>query len=181
MRHTARNATGAMIAVLLAGLGPSVDARTTAAGHAGAAGAIAADSSIREVPEWAWPLAAARLVRPFTAPAHAYGPGHRGVDLTGVGAVRAPADGVVAFRGTVGDRGVVTIDHGAGLVSTLEPVREAPPPGTVVSRGEGLAALDTGGHAEPGTLHLGVRRHGAYINPLLLLGGLSRAVLLPCC
>ncbi len=37
-----------------------------------------------------------------------------------------------------------------------------------VHRGDPVAALGAGGHAPPGTLHLGVRRDGRYINPRVL-------------
>jgi murein DD-endopeptidase MepM/ murein hydrolase activator NlpD len=131
--------------------------------------------------EWAWPTASAHVVRPYAAPAHAYGPGHRGIDLAAVDAVRAPAEGVVAFVGTVVDRGVLTIDHGDGLVTTFEPVTSALRPGDTVTRGQEVAVVAIGGHTEPGAVHFGVRRHGEYLNPLLLLGGVPRAVLLPCC
>jgi murein DD-endopeptidase MepM/ murein hydrolase activator NlpD len=117
------------------------------------------------------------------APAHEYGPGHRGIDLDLLGdsAVRAPADGIVAFAGDVAGRGILTIDHGNGLVTTLEPVDTVLVPGTQVRRGENVAMLAAGGHAASGELHFGVRLHGKYINPMLLLGGVPRAVLLPCC
>lgn len=132
---------------------------------------------------WRWPLDSFRIVRPFSAPAHRYGPGHRGIDLQPVGddVVRSPAAGVVAFAGPVAGRGVVTIDHGAGLVTTLEPVGAMPVPGTRVAAGDPVGSLSLGGHSVHGTLHFGVREHGAYINPLLLLGHLPRAILLPCC
>ncbi len=93
----------------------------------------------------------------------------------------APADGSVAFAGMVAGRPVLTIDHGDGLVTTLEPLETVLTPGTSVSRGEEVGTIALGGHAEPGTVHFGVRLHGEYINPLLLLGGIPRAVLLPCC
>ena len=95
--------------------------------------------------------------------------------------MRAPADGIVAFSGTVVDRPLVTIRHDDGLVSTLEPVASALLPGDTVHRGQPVGALASGGHTPPGALHLGVRLDGAYINPLLLYGGAPRAVLLPCC
>jgi murein DD-endopeptidase MepM/ murein hydrolase activator NlpD len=95
--------------------------------------------------------------------------------------VRAPADGVVAFSGRVAGRAIVTIDHGDGLVTTLEPISSDVRAGTVVSRGEEIGTIAAGGHAAAGTLHFGVRLHGEYINPLLVLDGLPRAVLLPCC
>ncbi len=132
---------------------------------------------------WVWPVPSVRIVRGYLAPAHAYGAGHRGLDLAAASGeqVRAPAGGAVAFVGTVVDRGVVTIDHGGGLVTTLEPVVDAPPPGTQVAAGDAVGLVDSGGHAAPGTVHFGVRLHGEYINPMLLLGGVPRAVLLPCC
>lgn len=138
-----------------------------------------------ETPEpWRWPVSGGvRIVAPFVAPAHAYGPGHRGVDVaSAVGAdALAPAAGVVAFSGTVVDRPLLTIDHGGGLVSTLEPVETDLSPGDAVARGQVVGRVAAGGHAAPGSLHIGVRLHGEYVNPLLLLGGVPRAVLLPCC
>jgi len=132
---------------------------------------------------WAWPLTGGRVVVRFIAPEHPYGPGHRGVDLSpgAEDVVRAPADGVVAFAGTVVDRGVVTIDQGAGLVTTFEPVDPDVVPGRPVRRGDVVGTIAAGGHAPEGTLHFGVRRDGEYVNPLLLLGEVPRAVLLPCC
>jgi murein DD-endopeptidase MepM/ murein hydrolase activator NlpD len=132
--------------------------------------------------QWRWPVAGFRLVRPYEAPAHAYGPGHRGIDLAPESPeVYAPAGGVIAFSGAVAGRGVLTIDHGDGLVTTFEPVLSDLVAGHPVVRGSLVAVLSEGGHAAPGTLHFGVRRDGEYINPLLLLGGVPRAILLPCC
>ena len=130
-----------------------------------------------------WPAGAFRLSRAYIAPPHEYGPGHRGIDLALIGstAVRAPADGVVAFAGSVAGRGVLTIDHGTGLVTTLEPVETTLVPGESVRRAEDVGTLALGGHAAAGDLHFGVRLDGKYINPMLLLGGVPRAVLLPCC
>jgi len=132
---------------------------------------------------WSWPLAAFRVTVPYEAPDGEYGPGHRGIDLAPLSPapVRAPSGGVIAFAARVVDREVVTIDHGSGLVTTLEPVVSSLPVGSVVERGEGIGKLGVGGHTAPGELHFGVRRDGAYINPMLLLGGVPRAVLLPCC
>lgn len=130
-----------------------------------------------------WPGASTRVVAPFVAPPHEYGPGHRGIDLSLLASstVLSPADGVVAFTGAVAGRELLTIDHGDGLVTTLEPVASDVTVGQSVARGEAVGELARGGHAAPGALHFGVRLHGAYINPLLLLGAVPRAVLLPCC
>lgn len=137
-----------------------------------------------DLPRWSWPLSGARVVtEPFRAPAHEYGAGHRGIDLSSsIGAVvLAPADGTIAFRGTVVDRPLLTITHEGGLVTTLEPLRSTLDPGASVVAGQELGVVDGGGHTPAGALHLGVRRDGAYINPLLLFGELPRAILLPCC
>jgi murein DD-endopeptidase MepM/ murein hydrolase activator NlpD len=95
--------------------------------------------------------------------------------------VRAPAAGVVAFRGVVVDRPLITIDHGGGHVSTWEPVSSALSPGDAVSAGDLIGIVTQGGHTVRGALHVGVRLNGDYINPLPLFGGIPRAILLPCC
>lgn len=133
---------------------------------------------------WIWPIAGLRrVVEPFRAPAHAYGAGHRGIDIAApVGTtVRAPAAGVIAFRGTVVDRPVLTIAHSGGLVTTFEPLDSPREPGDAVAPGEEIGIVGSGGHTAPDALHVGVRLDGAYINPLLLFGEVPRAVLLPCC
>ncbi|MTE23685.1 murein hydrolase activator EnvC [Microbacterium sp. ZXX196] len=147
----------------------------------GDASAVGDASPTADAVAWAWPGGLRVVVRAYEPPAHAYGPGHRGVDLGAGGVIVAPADGVVAFSGSVAGRPLVTIDHGGGLVSTLEPVAGAPPAGTAVARGQEIGELAEGGHARAGTVHLGARLDGAYINPLALLGAAERPVLLPCC
>ncbi|WP_237739272.1 murein hydrolase activator EnvC family protein [Microbacterium yannicii] len=168
-----------MVAVVLACL---FNPATSAAGDA-AEPAARADASDTAPSGWTWPLPSFRLDRPFVAPPHAYGPGHRGIDLHAVGAqdVRAPAAGVVAFSGQVAGRGILTIDHGDGLVTTLEPVVSELAPGTAVEAAMPVGTIGFGGHAASGALHFGVRLHGEYINPMLMLGDVPRAVLLPCC
>ncbi len=132
---------------------------------------------------WLWPVQPFRLEEPFAAPAHRYGSGHRGIDVRPLEnqEVLAPADGDIAFSGKVAGRGIVTIDHGDGLVTTLEPIESSLEAGEHVARGAPVGAIALGGHTPAGALHFGVRLQGEYINPMLLLGGVPRAVLLPCC
>lgn len=135
-------------------------------------------------PRWEWPLAGAReIVQQYRAPAHDYGPGHRGIDVAAASgaSVSAPADGVVAFRGVVVDRPLLTIDHGDGYITTLEPLRSALRPGETVDAGETVGVVAAGGHTDAGALHIGVRLEHVYINPMLMFGPVPRAVLLPCC
>ena len=107
------------------------------------------------------------MVRPFDPPAHAYGPGHRGVDLAvepGDPVVSA-LDGDVVFSGLVAGVGWVTVDHGGGLVTTYGDLVDRIPTGAAVLAGGVVGRVaDTAVH-----LDWGVRLDDAYIEPLLLL------------
>ncbi|MBM7475121.1 murein hydrolase activator EnvC family protein [Curtobacterium herbarum] len=142
----------------------------------------AAQSAARSAARWSWPTATRVVVRPWEAPATDYGPGHRGLDVPAPPGtpVTAPADGTVAFAGQVGGRPVVTIDHGGGLVSTLDPVVPSVSAGAVVRRGQGVGTVGNG-HC-PATapcLHLGARVDDRYVDPLPLLPRPAWPVLLP--
>ena len=121
-------------------------------------------------------------MRPFEIGPAPWSPGHRGVDLSaGPGAaVRAPAAGRVSFAGSVAGRPVLSLDHGAGLVSSFEPVRASAPVGTVVAAGQVVGRLAGGpGHCSPAVcLHWGVRSAGRYVDPLLLLAAFRGPVVL---
>lgn len=130
---------------------------------------------------WSWPVPSPHpIARPFIAPETPYSAGHRGIDIRApVGAsVLAPDDGVVRFAGWVVDRPVLSIDHGDGVLSSFEPVEALVAAGDRVARGQVVGTL-VAGHCPSGCLHLGLRVDGAYLNPLLFLGGLERAVLYP--
>ncbi|NEM91571.1 M23 family metallopeptidase [Galbitalea soli] len=129
---------------------------------------------------WAWPTEGRRIIlKPFLAPPSPYAAGHRGVDLAAGGTtVRAPADGVVHFAGMVAGRPVLSIEQAGGVLASLEPVRTALRRGDRVRRGEVVGVL-LPGHCAALCLHLGARRNGQYLSPLLFLGGLVRPVLLP--
>jgi murein DD-endopeptidase MepM/ murein hydrolase activator NlpD len=165
-----------------------VSAGSGVATNAAAAGAVLADvgagGGVAPGYPWQWPVDGRHvIIAPFQAPAHDYGPGHRGMDAAAEpGAdVHAPADGVVAFRGTVVDRPLITIDHGGGYVTTLEPVASDLSPGDAMAAGEVVGVVAGGGHAPTGTLHVGVRVDDVYVNPRGLFGRPPRAILLPCC
>ncbi|WP_394214568.1 M23 family metallopeptidase [Brachybacterium vulturis] len=137
-------------------------------------------------PRWRWPLPPPHpVIAPFQAPEHRYGPGHRGIDIAvpaDGAAVRAVAAGTVRFSGMVAGRGVVSVTHADGLISTYEPVHGALEAGGSVEAGEVLGTLaDTGVSHCPGSacLHLGARRGAGYLDPLLLLGAHGPSVLLP--
>lgn len=148
------------------------------------AATASADEAIRSpaAAGWDWPVEPpVRLTEPFRAPPTPYAAGHRGIDLAASPGtpVRAAADGVVAFAGPVAGRGVLSIDHGGGVVSAIEPVEASVAVGDRVVAGAPVAVMSEGGHCEAACVHFGVRVHGEYVSPLLFLGGLPRAVLLP--
>ena len=151
--------------------------RSVAVALAAAVAVVAGAAPPRGDDDWRWPVDGFRVVRDWEAPAHRYGPGHRGIDLAPESddTVRAPSEGTVAFVGSVAGRPLLTIDHGDGVVTTLEPVRSDTSPGDPVG------TVATGGHTALGAVHFGIRVDGEYVNPRLFVGGLPRAVLLPCC
>ena len=131
-------------------------------------------------PPWGWPVDPPHvIVRPYIAPETPYSAGHRGVDLAAPGGtVRAPADGVVHFSGTVVDRPVLSIAHPGGVLSSYEPVESVLVAGDRVVRGQPLGVV-VPGHCPALCLHFGVRVHGNYVSPLNWIGGREPAVLLP--
>lgn len=151
--------------------------------HASPVQTSAADRSSADAGgDWSWPLAAPRAVlRPFQAPATRYSAGHRGIDIEAdAGAeVFAPADGVVHFSGRVVDRSVLSIRHDGDLLSSYEPIDSSLAAGDPIVRGQSIGVVAHGGHCDGGCMHLGVRLHGEYVSPMLLFGGIPRAVLLP--
>jgi murein DD-endopeptidase MepM/ murein hydrolase activator NlpD len=130
-------------------------------------------SAAGQHPAWAWPLEPVpQVVRPFQPPTSPYGPGHRGVDLSGTFGqpVSSVAPGIVTFAGSVAGRGVVVVDHGV-LTSTYQPVNAMVSRGVHVGLGEPLGSLElVGSHCLPDAcLHLGAKRGDTYLDPLRLL------------
>jgi murein DD-endopeptidase MepM/ murein hydrolase activator NlpD len=125
-------------------------------------------------PGWGWPLAGRpAVVRAFDPPPAPWLSGHRGVDLAGHPGdpVLAAGPGVVAFAGVVAGRGVVSVDHPAGLRTTYEPVTATVHIGDTVRLGSPLGTLADGhaGCTATACLHWGLRRGETYLDPLLLL------------
>ena len=160
-------------------------------GLAGSAAAHSQEWGAPEVPDatkattrveqgrWRWPLSGEQLVlRAFAAPVQPWSAGHRGVDLRAWETeVVAPADGVVRYAGWVVDRPVLSIEHD-GVISSFEPVTASVTAGDSVTAGQAVGRVEPG-HCAVRCVHMGVRVAGEYRNPLLWLGGVPRAVLLP--
>ena len=146
-----------------------------------------AASDLEQTGTWTAPTGTGtpEILRPYAAPPSPWASGHRGSDLAAPsgGDIRSPADGVVSFTGVVVDREVLSIDHGAGYLTSFEPVTSELEVGDAVSAGDVVATLSTyddgSHHCHSPCLHWGVRHHGEYINPLLMLGELKPSILLP--
>ncbi|PCN47404.1 peptidase M23 [Curtobacterium sp. 'Ferrero'] len=150
--------------------------RAASAQEPGAAGAVQPGAP------WVWPTGSRVVSRPWEAPEDEYAAGHRGIDVRaalGTPAV-AVADGTVTFAGAVAGRSVVSIDHGHGLVSTLDSVAPTVSTGDEVTQGQtvGIVAV---GHcpANDPCVHLGARLDERYVDPAPYLPAAAWPVLLP--
>ena len=113
---------------------------------------------------WFQPPVSAPVGDPFRMSEGPYGPGNRGIeyDTEPGDVVAAAAAGEVVFAGSVARSLHVTIDHGAGVVSSYSYLeRITAPVGARLARGDpvGLASE---------RLHFGVRVDGAYVDPASL-------------
>jgi murein DD-endopeptidase MepM/ murein hydrolase activator NlpD len=148
---------------------------------------LAAGPDLR-VTTWNPPLdTPIKLVNQYRQPNSDYSAGHRGVDyLVEAGqAVYAPFEGQIWFVGKVVDRFLVTMRHESGYVSEFEPVCTKHKQGDVLVAGQFLGQI-----CEPEItykrhcasaecLHFSIRKDGAYLSPLVLLGGLNPSRLFP--
>lgn len=108
----------------------------------------------------------APIADPFRPPTTSYGPGNRGLryDLAPGTPVRATADGLVVFAGTVGPTRHVTVLHQDGLRTSYSFLSEVG-----VGRGDRVARGDVLGAAGTG-FHLGARDGEHYLDPEALFG-----------
>ena len=125
---------------------------------------------------WRWPVTGP-VINGFDPPASPFGSGHRGIDIAGAAGtpVLAPAPGTITFAGPVAGHLFVTIDHGGGVESTYSWVSAiVVKKGDVVLTGT-LIARSGSGHPSDlvPSLHVGVKLHDVYVDPLAYLGPMS--------
>lgn len=159
-----------VVVILGIGVGGPITTR------AGAATATPADAG------WQLPVSGP-VVRSFSAPASAYGPGHRGIDLVAAPGtpVITAGRGTVVFAGDVAGAQHVVVLHRGGVrtsYSFLSDVQVAV--GDVI---DGGSLVGHAGGADPdgvhaGVVHFGVRVGAEYVDPLTLFrsGSLSSRV-----
>jgi murein DD-endopeptidase MepM/ murein hydrolase activator NlpD len=91
----------------------------------------------------------------------------------------APTAGVVFFAGVVVDRGVLSIRHADGTVSSFEPIAASVSAGDEVGSGQSVGRVSEGGHCDSACLHVGARVEGVYVDPEPYFSVRRRAVLVP--
>ncbi|WP_420368008.1 peptidoglycan DD-metalloendopeptidase family protein [Curtobacterium sp. L1-20] len=187
---------GSLVGSAVLPLGPGVassgvSAPATGSGSRSGNGAAAGSAVVAEpvvrgrrdgAAPWVWPSGTGVVGRPWEEPPDDYSAGHRGIDVpAALGTpVVAVDDGVVAFAGPVGGRQVVTIDHGDGLVSTLDSVVPAVRAGDAVEQGDEVGTVSVGHCAATDPcLHLGARVDDRYVDPTPWLPAAEWPVLLP--
>ena len=175
-----RSLLALMLALVLSAGGP---AATVAAQPAPTLPSAAAPAQIDRVTSstsacrrgWLWPLeplpgdkAVPQVMRPFDPPDHPWLSGHRGIDLAVQQGrhIRAPADGVITFAGSVAGKDVVSIRHGK-LTSTYEPAKSSLPAGTRLQAGAVWGKVDgVSDHCDQDCLHWGLKDgHNHYLDP----------------
>jgi murein DD-endopeptidase MepM/ murein hydrolase activator NlpD len=163
---------------LVTGSEPALAARARpAAPTRSAARTLAPTAAVAEPPQrfsgrFAWPLSG-RILRRFGQSND--GVRNDGIDIaTAIGMpVRAAADGVVAFAGTLAGFGeLVLIRHGDGWLTAYGHAdRLLVRRGQAVSRGDTIARAGASGNAPQPQLHFEVRQGRKPVNPLTLLPG----------
>jgi len=175
-----RSLLALMLALVLSAGGPTA---TVAAQPAPTLPSAAAPAQIDRVTSstsacrrgWLWPLeplpgdkAVPQVMRPFDPPDHQWLSGHRGIDLAVQQGrrIRAPADGVITFTGSVAGKDVVSIRHGK-LTSTYEPAKSSLPAGTRLQAGTVWGKVDgVSDHCDQDCLHWGLKDgHNHYLDP----------------
>ncbi|MFD5599808.1 M23 family metallopeptidase [Leucobacter sp. NPDC058333] len=173
-----RLAATVFTAVPLVAIPPAAISATS--GSAAAAIPQTVTAKTASIARWVPPVAVPfEVIEPFRAPEHAYGPGHRGVDLAARAGteVRAPVGGTVTFAGTVVDRPVISVRVDETTVYSMEPVSSMLSAGDTVNIGAPIGTLSGAGHCGGRCVHLGVRVSDEYVNPLRYF--FTRPVLLP--
>ena len=147
---------------------------------------FAQTNQARATENWVAPVEKPELIHPYRQPESDYSAGHRGVDylVARDQEVMATTSGEVAFVGTVVNRGVITLKHGANLRTTVEPVCPLVSAGEKVVTGQVIATVcmraEYLSHCAPEIcLHFSLRNEIGYLSPLVAIGGLSPSRLLP--
>ncbi len=174
-----------MLALVLSAAGPTATSAAQTASTLPSAAAPAKNARVFSSTSacrqgWLWPLeplsedkAMPWAIRPFDPPDRPWLSGHRGIDLAAQQGrrIRAPADGVIAFAGSVAGKDVVSIRHG-NLISTYEPAQSSLPTGTRLQTGTIWGKVEgVSDHCAQDCLHWGLKDdHDHYLDPSAKVG-----------
>lgn len=174
-----------VVTVLLVAVGSPAASHQTRGSSPGSSIGGASTGRGSLVGRWSWPVSEPHpILTAYEHPAEVWSPGHRGIDIgvaetPDVANVFAPETGVVHFAGVVVDRPVLSLEHAGGRLSSFEPVVAIVQLGETVEAGQPIGVVQPGHCGAVDCVHLGARIDGEYVNPLVLLGEIRPAVLLP--
>lgn len=132
---------------------------------------------------WVSPVPAMEIIEAFDPPEEKWSRGHRGIDVLAVGGepLRAPAAGVIRFRGSVAGTQTVSIETESGFVVSFQPATSDLKMGESFAPGAMIGAVGEGSHCDRSCLHLGVwpaASNRKYLDPAQFFGQ-EQSLLLP--
>src|SRR5690625_1629856 len=168
----ARLGTAILATSLAVAGGSGISGASGVPGALGASGASDAVFAAVDHTPADFPVTPFEVVAHFDPPEAKWLTGHRGIDLAAHvdQTVRSPAAGVIHFAGMVAGRPVLTVQLPHGDLLSFGPLASDRRRGEQVAAGEKLRVLtaDPGHCAPQACLHVGLRRAGNYLNPLIL-------------
>lgn len=109
-----------------------------------------------------------------TSPTKGASTNHQGIDIgapTGTKVIAAASGEVVIAQYSYSAGNYIMIDHGSGVFSIyMHLSKMSVPVGTEVVQGQKIGEVGQTGYATGPHLHFGIRKNGAYVNPLTYVG-----------
>lgn len=132
---------------------------------------------------WVSPVPAMEIVEAFDPPREAWLKGHRGIDVLTVSGepLRAPAAGIIRFRGSVAGTATVSIETDDGHVVSFQPAESELKKGERFAAGAEIGTVGEGSHCDESCLHIGVwlaTGDKEYLDPAGFFGQ-EQSILLP--
>lgn len=132
---------------------------------------------------WVTVVPAMEIIEAFDPPDEAWLKGHRGIDVLAVAGepLRAPAAGVIRFRGSVAGTATISIETDSGYVVSFQPATSELKKGEKFTAGAEIGTVGDGTHCDSSCVHIGVwlaSSQKKYLDPAKLFGQ-EQSILLP--
>ena len=132
---------------------------------------------------WVTIVPAMEIIEAFDPPDEAWLKGHRGIDVLAVAGepLRAPAAGVIRFRGSVAGTETISIETDSGHVVSFQPASSDLKKGERFAAGAEIGIVGNGSHCDSSCVHIGVwlaSSEKKYLDPAKLFGQ-EQSILLP--